>query len=225
MKPRSLIPLCLLVAVLAWLPLSGCATVYHAEAIEGWVVDAETNEPLEGVIIVANWELRHPISAAPIAQVQIYETVTDRNGRYSFPAWGPKAVATSGYMGGNSPGLWLFKPGYKARGYSNLYSETMGTTSFFYNKKTLKLERFTGTPAEYAEDLSMLSSDLWGIGHAHGDPCGWKSFPKMLRALDSQEAEFRRAGVVQGTVVSGLRSNDANLRAAGCGSVDEGIKQ
>lgn len=213
--------LLMLGAVLIGIPLSSCATLYHAEAIEGWVVDAETGKPLEGVIIVAHWEIKHGISSVPIAQVQILETVTDRNGRYFFPAWGPKTISTTGYMGGNSPRILLFKPGYKSAGFTNVYSETYGTSTFFYNRKTLKLERFNGALSEYARDLDRLSDSLFGLGYRHGDPCNWKSFPKMLAALDRQESEFRRAGVVQGTVISELEAVDSQLRAAGCGSVNE----
>jgi hypothetical protein len=208
------------------MPLSGCATVYHAEAIEGSVVDAETGKPLEGVIIVAHWELKGGLEGGtPIAELQIFETVTDSNGRYYFPSWGPKLIPPTGQLQGDSPGLMLFKPGYRAGGFSNLYSETYGTSTFFYNKKMLKLERFKGTPAEYAEHLSSLSSSLekvgYSVGYESGDWCGWKSFPRMLRALDKLEAEFRAAGVRQGTVVSFLRTNEARVREKGCGSVSE----
>lgn len=212
--------------VLAWLPLSGCATTYHAEAIEGWVVDAETGKPLEGVIIVAHWELKGGLEGGvPIAQLQIFETVTDSNGRYFFPAWGPKVIPPTGELQGDSPGLLLFKSGYRSQRFVNFYWQTYGTSTFFYNKKTLKLERFKGTLAEYAESLSSLSSTLWvtgfDVGYYSGDYCGWKSFPRMLRALNQLEAEFRAARVVQGTVVTSLKSNDKILKEKGCGSIFE----
>ncbi|MEN8107236.1 MAG: hypothetical protein ABFS22_04440, partial [Pseudomonadota bacterium] len=30
---------------------------YSAESTEGWVIDADTKKPVEGVIVVANWQL------------------------------------------------------------------------------------------------------------------------------------------------------------------------
>ncbi len=217
----------LLIAALAFasFSISGCAAIYRAEAIEGWVVDAETGKPLDGVIIVANWELRGGLEAGiPVEQLQIFETVTDQNGRYSFPAWGPKLAKNIGILKGNSPGILLFKPGYKFGGHSNVYWQTYGTEKFFWNKKTLKLQPFKGTPAEYAKDLRSLNSSLWGIGHENGEPCGWQSFPRMLSALDTQYAEFRRVGVASGSVVSRLRANDSDLRSAGCKSIDDVVK-
>lgn len=206
--------------------MAGCATLYRAEAIEGWVVDAETGKPLEGVILVAHWEVKGGLEGGvPIAELQILETVTDTNGRYFFPAWGPKLVPMTGVIEGNSPGLLLFKSGYRSQRFPNFYWQTYGTSTFYYNKKTLKLERFKGTRAEYAEALASLSSTLesvgYSVGHQSGNYCGWQSFPRMLRALDKLEAEFRAVGVRQGTVVSFLKTNEARVREKGCGSVSD----
>src|SRR2546422_4340820 len=83
------------------LPLSACHSLtffYSAEAIEGSVADAETGRPLEGVIAVAHWQLKGGFEGGtPIGELQILEAVTDPNGRYSFPAWGPK-FALTGYL-------------------------------------------------------------------------------------------------------------------------------
>lgn len=217
-------------AVLLVLPLSACGFIYHAEEIEGWVVDAETGKPLEGVIVVAHWQLRATSLAGggpAIRELQIYETVTDRNGRYFFPAWGPK-FAVQGELGGASPALLYFKPGYKFLGLDNEWYRGMDTTKSDWDKKTVKLEPFKGTLAEYAEHLSSRSSTLWVVGFEvgdhSGDYCGWKNFPRLLRALDELDAKFRAAGIVQGTVVSRLKANDNLIREKGCGSVLDALK-
>jgi hypothetical protein len=197
-----------------WLPLSAFGFVYHAESIEGWVTEAETNKPLEGVIA--------------IGQLQIYETVTDKNGRYYFPAWGPK-FALFGRLKSESPGIYLFRSGYKILGLDNNWYPDRDLSKSDWNKKTVKLESFKGTLGQYADHLAGFNDGLWMVGFATsyrgGDPCGWKAFPQMLRALDRLETEFRSAGVVRGTVVSSLRANDAQLRAAGCGSVEEVVRR
>src|SRR3990172_3705709 len=78
------------------LPLTACALVslkYSAEPIEARVVDAETKQPLEGVIVTANWELvEGTLAGGPrvLGQMMVMEAVTDANGRFSFPALGPK---------------------------------------------------------------------------------------------------------------------------------------
>ena len=75
--------------------LGGCTILpgaYQAEPIEGWVVDAETGKPLEGVNIAASWELMSGgMAVIPVGSIMLMETVTDVKGRYAFPAWGPLA--------------------------------------------------------------------------------------------------------------------------------------
>jgi len=210
---------------LLWAPLTACSSipfVYSADAIEGWVADAETSKPLEGVIVVAHWRLKGGFEGGtPIRELQIFESVTDHSGRYSFLAWGPK-FSLSGYLGDESPGILLFKPGYKFQRLMNdPYMNTDASRSQ-WNKKTVKLEPFTGTLEQYSQHLFLLNDDLWisgfAVGHHSGDFCGWKSFPNMLRAMDKLDEKLKP---LARTVVSRLRSNDAQLRAAGCGTVTE----
>jgi hypothetical protein len=210
------------------LPLSAHGLIYSADAIEGWVVDAETSKPLDGVIVVAHWQLKGGLEGGtPINELKILETVTDSNGRYFFPAWGPK-FAFSGLFGSlisESPGILMFKRGYKYRGLDNNWYPNVDTSKSDWNKKTVKLEPFSGTLAQYAQDLSGLSSDLWtigyGVGDHFGDYCGWKSFPSMLRSLDKLDEEIKPLRLAWRTVAAQLRSNDSKLRSAGCGSVAE----
>jgi len=213
---------CLLPSLL--LALAGCDQfIYRADSIEGWVVDAGTGKPLEGVIVVANWELEGGFEGGvPIDELQIYETVTDERGRYYFPKWGPK-FALFGKLQDVSPGLLFFKRGYRYLALGNEWHTGMDTTKSDWNGKTVKLERFVGTLAQYADSLDNLSSTLENVGHnvadSGGDPCGWKQFPRILRELDRLESEFRQAGVVKGTVVSFLKANDDLLQRKGCGSI------
>lgn len=47
-------------AALCLAAVPACATPirYSAEPIEAWVVDAETKQPLDGVVVTANWQLK-----------------------------------------------------------------------------------------------------------------------------------------------------------------------
>src|SRR5258708_40037237 len=95
-------------------PLSSYAFIfYNAEATEGWVADAETGKPIEGVIVVAHWRITGGLEGGtPINELKILETVTDESGRYSFPAWGPKLAFLSGIfgsLGSESPEILMFK--------------------------------------------------------------------------------------------------------------------
>jgi hypothetical protein len=78
----------------ATLPLAACAagppSRYSAESLEAWVVDDETSQPLEGVNVVAHWALFGGMHTDVVGQLMVMETVTDAQGRFFFPAWGPK---------------------------------------------------------------------------------------------------------------------------------------
>ena len=217
--------LLILGAVALLLPLPACSFVYRAEAIEGWVVDSETGKPIEGVILVAHWLLKGGFEGGnPIKELQVLEAVTDSNGRYYFPAWGPK-FALSGNLKSESPEILVFSPGYKALGLSNQWYEGRDSSKFDFNKKTTKLVRFKGAPSEYAKDLDRLSDSLFRVGSRYDKLCIWRSFPKMLVALDRQESKFRHAGTANAMLVSQLRVLESQLKAAGCSVNDFLTKQ
>ncbi len=208
---------------LLWQPLSASAFIYSAEAVEGWVVDAGTEKPIEGVIVVAHWQLKGGFEGGnPVGELKIIETVTDQNGRYYFPSWGPK-FAWSGHLKSESPEILMFKPGYKYLGMSNRWYRDRDTSKSDWNGKTVKLEPFKGTLEQYADNLASLSSGLWivgfEIGSHSGDYCGWRSFPRMLRALDEMDAQFRASPVARRTVAAMLIGNDKFIQEKGCGSV------
>lgn len=223
---RHPIKVLLLGLTLAFLPASAAAFIYYANSIEARIVDAQTGNPVQGAIVMANWELEGGIeSRVPIDQLKILETVTDVNGKFTIPAWGPKFSfrGRASYMW---PQILVFKPGYKSLRLTNeARSGSQFTVSSSWNAKTIALEFFAGTLKDYVEHLSSLSSTLenvgYNIGFQSGDWCGWKSFPKMLRALDDLEDRLRSADVRQGTVVSFLRANETQVKDNGCGSVSE----
>lgn len=143
------------IALLALLlPLQVCAAPfwYTAEPIQGNVVDAETGQPLEGVIVTANWQLEGGIEGSyPVGQMMVMETVTDKNGRYRFPGWGPKRRPLSGRIRTSGPQLLLFKSGYEYAELENalndksLRGELENPLRSDWSGKTVRLERFTGT--------------------------------------------------------------------------------
>ena len=133
---------------IALCPLQACGMQYSAEAIEARVVDAETNKPIEGVIVVAHWQLYGGLHPDDAGELTILETVTDKAGRFHFPAWGPKfANARLAWM---DPEILLFKSGFK---YERIANELifaalsdMGPSlrRSRWNGKTIKMEKFGG---------------------------------------------------------------------------------
>lgn len=188
---------------------------YSADEIEGWIVDAESGQAIEGVIAVAYWELKGGFVNKPIRELKVYETVTDAKGRYYFPAWGPK-FALEGRLEYASPAVYWFKPGYDVLRRSNTLDHDWGQSKFIYNKHTLKMTRVAGASEEYVSRLSSMSSSLERVGILYDSLCAWHSFPRMLFALDKQEEELARAGVKEALLGSKMRSMESQFAAARC---------
>ncbi|EDN69962.1 hypothetical protein BGP_3130 [Beggiatoa sp. PS] len=174
--------------------LTGCPAhipyFYSADAIEAWVVDEETKEPLEGVVIVAEWELYASmfVEYQRVGQLKVMETVTDKNGRFSFPAWGP-LVTVWGHLKKDAPRLVFFKSGYEAGADYSVqnYSDRNG--------QVITLAKFKGSLEEYADRLSRLSSMLGYAFRSPNGECQWKKIPHMVVALHKQKAIFNQYNV------------------------------
>ena len=174
------------------LPLQACTTTNSAKSVEGWVVDAETHQPLEGVNVVALWSMDIHGFTGGSSNIKVMETVTDKDGRWFFPAWGPEPVPD--YIPWDSsrsfeyPAIVFFKSGYEPKGVSNEITGPRpkpGTTESEWNGKTIELKKFKGSMAQYS---SMLGNDLTG---ATGS-CAWKKYPRMMAALIKEGVRLRQ---------------------------------
>lgn len=207
---RKIYYMCFILACMATLP--GCATLtefpamegfpatYSAEAVEGWVVDAETNQPVEDVIVVAHWELE---SAYTPGQMMVMETVTDKNGRFHFPAWGPKPRPPLAALTFADPEIVMFKSGYD-------FITLQNTPTSYYNKDSLRLSEWNGKTIKmrlfkdyivqdgriktsaYAERIGWIQSS---VDWAYSNSCDLKYIPRMIVALHLQKKKFREQGI------------------------------
>ena len=236
---KSIISLVWLFALVSGLPACAGPLRYSAAPIEAWVVDKETGQPLEGVVVVANWVLEStsrvvPHQTNPAGSLVILETVTDRGGRFYFPAWGPKWHLGSGELTDSDPELILFKSGYKYLRVSNSqylrpskYSDVgkpSGTESrptgskriSFWSGERIGLEKFKGSQKDYAEQLSPLHTSIRSI--LSSDRCDWRRIPRLMIAIDKLEKGFRSQGIY-----SPLYSIE-DLPNGNCGSPQEFFK-
>ncbi len=192
-----------LFALISVLPLSACSTTYSAEAIEAWVVDAETGQPISGAVVTANWELETGSVGGnvPAGQIMVMEAVTDEKGRFYFPAWGPKSTSfsfpvpllrTEPHLVYRDPQILLFKSGYKWVGLQNAVIIDYNRNSLRksdWNGRSIKMERFRGNLKEYARHLDFFDPRFIR------EDCNWKKIPKMILAIDEQYQVFRKNGI------------------------------
>lgn len=183
---------------LSLLPLSACGAppFYKAAPIEGWVVEADTGKPLEGVIVVAKWQLEGGFEGnTPVGQLMVMESVTDKQGKFYFEGWGPKLRPGFGKLKTASPELLFYKKDYEFQRLVNrltrasLRGELKIPLRSDWNGKQIPLKKFDGSLAAYEEHLGSLSNDL---SFAYdGEDCDWKRIPKMLVAQHLESLRFQ----------------------------------
>jgi len=186
-----------LVAVLTFLLPTVCGAAppfYSGAPVHGRVVDAETNEPLAGVYVVTQTILSTGlfIHGEHVERLHVAETVTDANGDYHLPAWGPKARPPFSELTGGDPALIYFKPAYRPEWRGNpmspLNEDAVRTSR--WDGQTITLTRFRGTPAEWAEMLERVQRTLaWGV--LLGDVVRrlndyWKFMPRTVWAIEQE---------------------------------------
>ncbi|MFI5387054.1 MAG: hypothetical protein ACHQ50_13150 [Fimbriimonadales bacterium] len=207
--------------VAATLLSHGCATAseefpppaYSAKEIRATVVDGATGQPLEDVVVVARWVLRRMYGDGP--QLHIAETVTDRQGTFLIPAWGPKPRPALMALTHKSPQLLLFKHGYvpleldsgeskeefakRFPNYRNMKSSEIklwmtitkgypnrAMQEAFWDGLTIQLEPFRGTEERWFELLrSFFSSSR------HDDA---RQIPRLSAAVYAERTYFNLSG-------------------------------
>lgn len=181
-----------------FMPLYGCSNSYSAREIEAWVVDAETAAPVQGVNVVAYWELEFGLEGGGAYEMEILETVTDENGRFYFSGWGPKEIPSGlpseARLKDRDPSIVFFKSGYEGKTVGNDrpiismsgHGEPVRTSE--WNGKKIRLTRFKGRPDEYAIEVAALMSSLHFV--EIGRACEWMHLPKMIAAIWTQIQEL-----------------------------------
>lgn len=212
--------------------LGGCAT-FSAEPIAAQVVDADTGEPIEGVVVVAHWELHGGSftgDALPCGVAGVEEAVTDQEGRFQLPGFGPIRVSCDVQIW--NPMLIFFKPGYEPYAVNNSAGaattnplETVSVSRSDWDGKVITLAKnrdmdLRKETSSYALDFGGLNT-LWlsfVVNYPGG--CYWKQIPNMLRAVMAQENVFHEAGNNLGSIASTLIANDDHFQkiAPQCGS-------
>ena len=171
--------------VLGW-----CATnsVFFAKPITGRVVEAGTPTPLPGVTVVADWQLQGGMEGGrSMGHVAILETVTDADGRFAFPGWGPRFALPRGRLADRDPMLLLFKAGYFPKSLVNRHESTARVRTSDWDGATIPLEPSSRRPDGYASALQGFE-DRIDVSFFHPGGCAWRRISHLLLAL-SREAE------------------------------------
>ena len=89
---------------------AGCAyPIRYDGPYQGRVIDAETKQPIEGVVVLGVWYKEEPnVAGSTSTFYDAKETVTDKNGDFKIPGMGLKILSNVGTMN-----VLIFKAGYE----------------------------------------------------------------------------------------------------------------
>lgn len=172
--------------LLALVPLTSCggALFYTAEPIEAWVVDAETSKPIEGAVIVANWQLVVGSLDGPRdrGQLEMKEAVTDKNGRFyieGFTKMNPMLYE----LRDADPRILVFKAGYEYKTFFNDYPNAGTETPGIHRKsaiagKTIQIKKHDEPDSVDSGGRPHFYSSLNDLLEPLVKDCGWKKYHK-----------------------------------------------
>ncbi len=193
---RSLASLIAALAVCAAVSSSEAAWLfYHKPAYEGRVLDAETEQPIEGAVVVAVfYKQTFGIVEWGTGVIRVTETVTDNNGRFRF----------SSYTTLINPLAWslqvcftIFKPGYAsvnnvdlADVFTNKAPEFPELSEPWNTQLKLKLR-----PGEVLLPKVTRERDLVFNSSLLGTPVRWEQVPLLRRMImDDWKARGLKGG-------------------------------
>lgn len=183
--------LCILMASCTSLP-----RIYSGESIHGWVLDSKTKEPIKDVVVVEVWELEGGWHTDHTANIQIAETLTDKEGYYSFPEWGP-TFTTDGTVSGSSPRLVFYKFGYEDIRLSNAISGNPNRDYRIseHSGEKIELVKFVGEEKLYAKKISSIHGALQLNSYRKPLKCTWKKIPIYTSEIIKAERYFRHKNI------------------------------
>jgi hypothetical protein len=158
-------------------------------------------------MVVARWEFREyhfTFHGDPYRDngnvLRISEAVTDKSGAFVISGWGPKLTLASGRLDDhNDPKLLFFSYRYMPLELSNNWVDHMNHNpaterTSQWNGKTIRLKKFSGSCAEYAQALrEFQGSHGRGLLWSHQGE-GWKAMPRMVEALARAKHDLGQDG-------------------------------
>src|SRR5665213_1935277 len=157
-----------LAALMLFALISGCSgTSYSGPGWSARVIDMETGAPIEGANVVVKWPLEL-YSGQFAGWLFVTEAVTNEDGIFSLPAWGPLTAPTESgrqtRLSPNVPHVYIFKSGYVVDA-----EDCCSDTSYLNNEwnfgsgpasrdtwaayRAFAVTRFSGSPSQYASYL------------------------------------------------------------------------
>ena len=164
--------------------------LYIAAPISANVVDAETNQPIEGAVVVAMW---HLVAGSLDGErdrgyLAVKETLTDKQGRFHFGGF-VKANPMMYELRNRDPQILIFKSGYQWAGHVSVYPKANTDTPGIFRRSTadgltFRLKRIQAQAS--GTELGLY----WGLNVQLTDlirECRWRKIPQLILHMDREK--------------------------------------
>lgn len=170
--------------------MSACApAIYYARPTRGTVLDAETHQPIEGAVVVAQWKLIWGARGEE-RRFELAEATTDGSGGYALPGWGPRLRPLAARFDYLAPRLLVFKHGYQPGFFDNSNGDDRMVHFSEWDGKALPIKPFWGTVKE-----RILQLDIKVLSEACHARDG-RSLPLLYDEILKETAEIGHEGEV-----------------------------
>jgi hypothetical protein len=168
---------------------------YFAKGIHAQVVDKKTRQPLEKVIVVAQWKVIREggFRVGNRSRLHIAETITDQEGFFTIPS--PKVMIRPSFnrLTANSPILSLFKKGFEPTMFVNQHDSGSAISVSNWHGKQLELPRFEEDKFSLGEEVQIFS---WFFRAMYDGrvPKDWKNYPRMALLMYFEKQRLMKKG-------------------------------
>ncbi len=139
-----------LIMLLTVFALSGCY-----RPIEGRVIDAETQQPIEGAVVLVEWTKRHGIGHYWTTSYKVIQVVSDKDGIVKIEGCYSPFV--------EPPDVTVYRKGYVAWSDKSIFPEFKRRTDFAWGDTVFKLEKFKNTYSYVRHELFIHDSIHVGL--------------------------------------------------------------
>lgn len=181
--------------------------IYHKPGFKGRFIDAETKEPIEGVVVVAVYQKTLVAGFEPITSpFAVRETVTDKDGVFVIPSYTTltNPLAISSFVE-----FVVYKPGYgsffvKDHPHTHIYNvdnrELFFTKKYYGNEQPLSLWVGGGEVRRFTvvygmAELPRLTTEKERLRAIHGIPgdarfSSMEALPLYYKAVNEERTRF-----------------------------------
>lgn len=197
-KPRVRKAVIVLVTLLAFttgvsLLLGGQWITFYGNRIQGTVIDADTNQPIEGAIVVGLWRLSEVPGEGFGGYAKVSMVKTNKKGNFTIPCWVRfKPWKFYMIMHELAPELAIYKPGYKFHWSHKVSREGFpGDISKTADEKRMLKEKYSIKPAKlvkiFTDDDRLENYDNWGSKARFPNSCySPDAFKIIVKALKEE---------------------------------------